>query len=246
MNIIQEDKDKEVFHTLKELQKVDLQLYTIKEAIHNQEERLKKIDLLKEKHEENLHLLQEKLKETKLLITNLEAEQEKLYARKQSLHEHSLSNSYSNLEEKIKSELEKITIQVNEAENDLFVLLESQEKDEQKISELKNILLEIPLSRKEIEDDVKNELAQLYKQEEQNRHRFDLLFQDLPSPTQNLTSRLRAKMSVKNPYYLSSIREFQCERCHMSLNRQLTQQVEKTREVQLCTSCNRILLPHNV
>lgn len=199
-------------------------------------------------------------------ISALEKRQEDAFAKIQSLEEENRAMALKEKEltlSSLESAVEKLKAQLNLASNEkeakaisdtlknkendkenleslVFNLLEKEETNSSEIVDQKNFLNGLQLTKKEIADEVNNNVHEEKTKLASTEDRLQNLLAKLTKDALLVFERAQKK-HPKNP--LSYIAGLACKECRMQLNSVLKTQVENMSSIEPCPYCERILLP---
>lgn len=176
------------------------------------------------------------LKDKELTLSTLEKEIEKLKGQLSLISSQKEANA---IEDTLKFKIEDHT----QMENFILILLEKEEQNNKELIDLKNFLLGLESTKKEILEEVSKTTLEATAQLDITERRIMSLMSELSKDNQALFERAKAK-HAKNP--LSFISNMACKECRMHLNSVLKAQVENMSSIEPCPYCERILLPSNL
>jgi len=138
-------------------------------------------------------------------------------------------------------EIENDSKKVENLEADYFLKLELFENLNQEIKDLENFLSGIKNTKKEIEGEVNASLVIKKNEIENFQKRVDSLIEMCDKSVKNIFKDFVYKNKISDP--ISFIKSKNCSRCKISLDSMTIQNVENKRSIEICSNCNRILLP---
>lgn len=132
---------------------------------------------------------------------------------------------------------------VEKLQDEVLSLLEVQEQIEVKIEECDSFLLGSASTLKKIEEEILEVTTVEQREIDNYESRIKALLEEVPEPLNSEFKKAWKKHRFKSP--LSRVMEGGCERCRFLLDRTTQSRIELLQTIEICSQCERLLIPYN-
>lgn len=232
--------EKESFRILKELNSLNLRIGPLEKAIKDELSRIKKIEVTRSKRSQEKEQQIDHLANLKIELENTEHRIDKL---SKGLKKMKLDEGQLFTENEISAYRKQLAVmqeELSQHEDRGLELLEQIEDTQIEINDANNFLEGSLESICEIEDDIKKENEETYKEIQIIRQRVEILLKQLP---EKVTIKFNKLLGTKK-YPLSEISlNNSCQICGYLIPKALITSLETTMKFHTCPGCERILIP---